>query len=516
MAEKSPPAAEDDARREAERQAALLHALINGPGEIVIFALDADGLYTAFNERHRQEMRRVWNADIQIGTSLLACMTDPRLRALARGSIDRALGGEAFTEINHQPDLDIHYEFSWGPIRELDGRVVGVAAFIRDVTERVRSGEALRESETRFRNLFEHNAAIKLIVDPGTGRIVDANHAAAAFYGWSREQLSRMTIQDINTLSPAEVAQEMERARQVGEARFEFRHRLADGSIRDVDVFTSRIELHGKDFLHSIVHDSSARKRAERALGVAQARLAVTSRLASMGTLVAGVAHEINNPLAAALSGQEQGRRTLREVRDRLRGGGPIDREAEARGLDDVVGELDEAMEAGWRIDRTVKDLRILGRPGPARTRVRPIEIVNLATRWLPVVLAQSVRLVVEDDGAPDAMAALGQIEQVVMNLVTNAAKATSAGERGVIVVRVGPGNPGMARIEVVDRGTGIAPELLGRIFDPFFTTREVGQGSGLGLSICHAIVTDHGGTLTVESEVGKGSVFRLELPVAP
>jgi signal transduction histidine kinase len=110
-------------------------------------------------------------------------------------------------------------------------------------------------------------------------------------------------------------------------------------------------------------------------------------------------------------------------------------------------------------------------------------------------------------------MASPGQIEQVVMNLVGNAAKATPRGERGVIEVRVGPGSPGMARLEVADRGVGIAPELLGRIFDPFFTTREVGQGSGLGLSICHAIVSDHGGTLTVESEVGTGSVFRLELP---
>jgi two-component system cell cycle sensor histidine kinase/response regulator CckA len=99
-----------------------------------------------------------------------------------------------------------------------------------------------------------------------TGRIVDANHAAAAFYGWSREQLARVRIQEINTLSPAEVDQEMARARGLGEARFEFRHRQTDGSIRDVDVFTSRIELHGKDFLHSIVHDSSARRQAERSL----------------------------------------------------------------------------------------------------------------------------------------------------------------------------------------------------------------------------------------------------------
>ena len=162
-----------------------------------------------------------------------------------------------------------------------------------------------------------------------------------------------------------------------------------------------------------------------------------------------------------------------------------------------------------------MKDLGILGRTSPDRTRVQLIDVVNLAVRWVPAVIVDPVHITVEDQGGPPVMASPGQIEQVVLNLVTNAAKATPEERRGGIVVRVGQGNPGMARLEVADRGVGIAPELLGRIFDPFFTTREVGQGPGLGLSICHAIVSDHGGTLTVESELGKGSVFRLELPAA-
>ena len=99
------------------------------------------------------------------------------------------------------------------------------------------------------------------------------------------------------------------------------------------------------------------------------------------------------------------------------------------------------------------------------------------------------------------------------IHLVENAANATKPGEKGAVLIRFGPGSTGMARLEVVDRGTGIDPEFLVRVFDPFFTTRAVGQGMGLGLSICHAIVTAHGGTLTVESEVGKGSTFRVELP---
>jgi signal transduction histidine kinase len=124
----------------------------------------------------------------------------------------------------------------------------------------------------------------------------------------------------------------------------------------------------------------------------------------------------------------------------------------------------------------------------------------------------------VEDGRAPPVVASGGQIEQVVVNLITNAAKATPSGQRGEILVRTGPGNPGMTRIEIVDHGSGIAPEIRDRIFEPFFTTRRVGigRGAGLGLAICHAIISDHGGTITVESEVGKGSTFRLELPAAP
>ena len=102
------------------------------------------------------------------------------------------------------------------------------------------------------------------------------------------------------------------------------------------------------------------------------------------------------------------------------------------------------------------------------------------------------------------------------MNLVTNAANATPPGKRDVIRIRLGPGTPGMARLEVIDHGSGMSPATLRRIFEPFFTTRPVGKGTGLGLAICHAIVTAHGGTLTVETEVGRGSTFRVELPAAP
>jgi signal transduction histidine kinase len=236
-----------------------------------------------------------------------------------------------------------------------------------------------------------------------------------------------------------------------------------------------------------------------------------------MGTLVAGVAHEINNPLAGAMSGQGLAIEIVREIRERMRGDAPISRAGEARALDHLLEALEDAQECGLRIATIVKELSIFGRPDSRRQRVRPIDIVEGARRWLPAAVARSVAITVEDGRAPEVEVAQGQLEQVVLNLLTNAARATVEGRPNPIVVRTGRGSPGMARIEVADRGAGIAPEILDRIFEPFFTTRPAGtaRGSGLGLAISQAIVAAHQGTLTVESVPGEGSTFRVELPVA-
>jgi PAS domain S-box-containing protein len=260
------------------------------------------------------------------------------------------------------------------------------------------------------------------------------------------------------------------------------------------------------------VADVTELRLAEDALRVSQARLALASRLAGLGTLVAGVSHEINNPLTATLSDNQMALEALHALRDRLRASAP----AEVLCLDAVIEALKDAIEGGRRIEQIVKDLQNFGRPNPERTRVRLLDIVEESRRWLPVTIARTATVKVENADAPDVLASFGQIEQVLVNLVTNAAKATKAGEAESIIIRVMPGAPGMARLEVIDQGVGMEPSLLERIFDPFFTTRPPGKGMGLGLSVSHAIVEAHGGTLTVESEVGKGSTFRVELPAAP
>jgi PAS domain S-box-containing protein len=135
-----------------------------------------------------------------------------------------------------------------------------------DQVEAGRVSKQLRDSEESFRQQFQNHTAVKLILDPDNGDIIDANQAAVDFYGWSHEQLTRMKIQEINTLPPEQIRQAMEKAQALNRVHFEFRHRRADGTIRDVEVFSNVIDMKGKRRLHSIVHDITERKQTERAL----------------------------------------------------------------------------------------------------------------------------------------------------------------------------------------------------------------------------------------------------------
>lgn len=146
-------------------QRSLLTALINSPKDIIIFSLDTNSCYTTFNENHRQEMHRIWNADINLGVNMLDCITVPEARESAKFSINRALQGEAFSEIHHQVTFDIYYECHWNPIF-CDTEVVGVTVFIRDISERKRAEEQLRESEQKFRAMVE---TIPLAIYMSTG-----------------------------------------------------------------------------------------------------------------------------------------------------------------------------------------------------------------------------------------------------------------------------------------------------------------------------------------------------------
>ena len=171
----------------------------------------------------------------------------------------------AKTGIPDKFEIFIETENHWYDVSLYSSHKGYVLSMFDDISERKRSEETLKKSEERFRTLFENHSVI-ILLDPDTGNIIDANHAAADFYGWSVEQLKQMHIQQITNVSSDEVMVNMDKIRASKQNQFLFRHRRADGSIREVEVFSNKIELEGKDILYAIIHDVTERILAEHQL----------------------------------------------------------------------------------------------------------------------------------------------------------------------------------------------------------------------------------------------------------
>ncbi len=257
----------------------------------------------------------------------------------------------------------------------------------------------------------------------------------------------------------------------------------------------------------------SRRDAAERR--AMEQRVAVSARLAAMGTLVAGLSHEMNNPLGGAMASHGFALEEVDALREELASDRPVDRKDLADRLSEVFEALQDGQASERRLAGILKDLSLLGVDRIRGDRLSLPAVVTGALRWRPSAVAQRAKVSVEDRGSPEVLGSEGQLAQVIVNLVTNAAKAVPEGGVPEVRIRIDTAGGGAALLEVSDNGAGMGPETLARIFDPFFTTRAAGQGMGLGLPICHAIVTAHGGTIGASSAPGQGSTFRIELPAA-
>jgi len=236
-----------------------------------------------------------------------------------------------------------------------------------------------------------------------------------------------------------------------------------------------------------------------------QAKLLLSERMASLGTLAGGVAHEINNPLSYVLSNIKFVAGEMESSKDPT----PV-------WLPEAREVLGEALQGAERVERIVQDLLAFARPSREMGPVDVHRVLDLAINMSWSEIRYRARLIKDYAEIPPVHADEARLSQVVLNLLVNAAQAIPTGNPANHEIRVTTrmGAAGQALIELRDTGCGIPPEVRGRLFEPFFTTKEVGKGTGLGLSICHGIVSALGGEITVESEVGKGSTFRVTLPV--
>lgn len=231
-------------------------------------------------------------------------------------------------------------------------------------------------------------------------------------------------------------------------------------------------------------------------------RLAREDRLASIATLAAGLAHEINNPLMGVLGSLELVDRLRHDSEDSQLAG-------------QITPHLDTARLAALHVKKVVADVSSFARPDDHLELLDPIPVLDAALSMTTGALPPGTRVDSVHDPLPPVRAGRGQLLQVFVNLIENAAHALAGRHAPVLATRTRLSDSGHVTITIEDSGCGIPPDHLGKIFDPFFTTRPPGQGTGLGLSICHSFVTRFGGSIQVESELGRGSLFRILLPAA-
>jgi PAS domain S-box-containing protein len=374
-----------------------------------------------------------------------------------------------------------------------------------------RSKQALRESEKLYHAIFEESAAVQLLVDPDTERIVDANRAAIKFYGYPPELIRGMSIMELSLLTESEVRQAIEGVLKEGLRQFHFRHRLADGSPREVEVFSSPIWKDGRLHLNSIIHDITDRIRAEEAKLDLERRLQQAQKAQSLGRMAGAIAHKFNNLLGAVIG-------NLELAGLKLDPGSPVE------------GNLAEALKAAGRAaEVSTLMLAYLGQVHGSHLTVDLAELCRRSLGQLRAAMPAEVELA-EQLPAYGPLVSVNeqQMVQVLSSLVTNAWEACEGRPGGVRISVTScsaeaipaknrfpldwePGQDAYCCIEVADRGCGIAEEDFDELFDPFFSSKFTGRG--LGLPMVLGMARAHGGAVCVESRLGQGSRFRIFLP---
>ncbi len=437
----------------------------------------------------------------------------PETQQQLRAAIAQAASGQTvkFETTHPAADGNLHtFDISLCPIFDDQGRVALLVPEGRDISVRKLMEQKLLASENELRMLIDQSP-IGLTLCTLDGGILLANPVYARITGYSIEEIKQLNTRDI-TPEKYNVDEQQKIAQLEGKGRFgpyekEYRHK--DGHLVPVRVNGILVERQGEKCIWSSVEDISALKAAEEQAYQLAEQLRQSQKMEAIGTLAGGIAHDFNNILSAVLGYTEL---SLRNP------------SCEPK----VKKNLEYVLMAAERGRDLVRQILLYSRKEEDNRKQLAIDqiiqgTVNLLRKTIPSTIP--IRLSLSPVGW--VLGDETQIQQVVMNLCTNASHALPA-QGGEILVglqqllidqsasewppTLTQGN--YAMLTVADNGVGIPPQVLTHIFDPFFTTKAQGKGTGLGLSVVHGIVKRHGGAITVESEVGKGTIFKVFFPL--
>lgn len=405
--------------------------------------------------------------------------------------------------------------------RDADGTPVYYDGIVEDVTAWKEAEQALRESEARFRQVAENVPDVFWLVSPDYTEVAYISPGYENVWGQSCQSLydkPETWLEAVHPQDRARVARDIE-ARARGEASdTEYRIQRPDGTTRwirdqgfpvlDGDGKVCRAAGIARDITERVrVQEELAQYRDHleelvrqrtRELERSQEELRRSERLASLGTFAAGLAHEINNPIGSILLAADNARRF---------GDGPQSQQIIERALTKIVANATRCGHIVKSVLQFARDEASDKLPGDLCSVLR--NAID-ATREYADQRGASVEFVAED-ALPDVNMAPVVIEQAFVNLIRNAVESREAGARVTLQVER---RPGVVRVSVADDGRGLTPDQKSRLFDPFFTTRRQSGGTGLGMSISHGIIAEHGGTIDIDSRRRQGTVIIVELPL--
>ncbi|MEI8346864.1 MAG: PAS domain S-box protein, partial [Pseudomonadota bacterium] len=495
-------------RKQTEEALRTVHGRLSSVMESagdVIAMIDSKYRYILFNTAFHREIKRIFNRDVKPGDSMLEMLAhlphdlDNSLKYWAR-----ALKGEDFLVEQQFGDQKLErnwYEFHFSPIFNSESKVTSAVHIVRNITVRIKIEMQLKKSEIKYRQLID-NAGDAILIHDHEGRMLAVNQAACSQLGYTYEELMSLAVAKIDTPEETSYAPErIARAMEQGHHFFQTVHQKKDGTPVPTEVRAQIIDWEGCPAMMSICRDITERKQAEEESKKMQAQLFHTSKLASIGTLVAGVAHEINNPLTII-----RGHASL------------LVRFWEKRGVDQSeISLLHKVVIAVDRISSIVNRLRVLARPNNDTHEILSLQTAVQECLSLSGDIYKNDGVQIEtifSGDRPTINGNSGKIQQVILNLLSNAHDAIKK-VRSSGVIKISTYIEGeMVVLKIQDNGGGISPTNISHVFDPFFTTKDPGKGTGLGLSISLAIIVAMGGNISVIGEEGVGATFIITLPL--